>query len=657
MITFTTVFVILFFIFVLQGIWLFIAELAGKDLDFFTIIKFLSFYAPTIVPLVLPLSVLLAAIMTFGSFAENYEFAAMKSSGISLQRAMKMLTITIGILAFVSFFFANNVIPDAQYKFINLRKTIVQQKPAMAIAEGQFNTIGTSNIKVEKKSGDNGEFLEGITMHVKNNNMGLGANTIIKAKSGILTSEDDSNYLQLELYNGYYYEDMHPKKFEERKRLPFTKSSFKKYVINIDLTKLNQAEIDDGNITSEKMLTVPELKYTIDSLQKNYNKDVISYADNIIMRTENIFRRKNSSTTAKDTLPKKEVPKELLSIFNEMERKQILEVAKSNTTSSEFSIQSNKTDLEIKSKNINNHWLAIHEKFVIAYSCLLMFFIGAPLGAIIRKGGLGLPIVFAMLIFISFHFINTFGRKIAQEDSIPPFFGAWMASILMTPFAVLLTYRATNDIGMTINFDWLTEPFIKVFSKKEEKEEMELQFKREIVSLDSLSINLEDEDYASLDTKETTVIKGIVKNAEQFGYTTEYRLKALKILESRGISQDELLQTKSLYNADYLKLNYYYKLYKKQSGLALTFSLLSILFAVLSTSGNVILMVIGLVNLVLMYTTIHKSSESLQEIKAITNRDNFTNIYLAFFLGFPFFIFIYLYNKIQLKEAVAEYTE
>ena len=625
-------------------------------MDFFTIIKFLSFYAPTIVPLVLPLSVLLAAIMTFGSFAENYEFAAMKSSGISLQRAMKMLTITIGILAFVSFFFANNVIPDAQYKFINLRKTIVQQKPAMAIAEGQFNTIGTSNIKVEKKSGENGEFLEGVTMHVKNNSMGLGANTVIKAKTGILTSEDDSNYLQLELYDGYYYEDLHPKKFEERKRLPFTKSSFKKYVINIDLTKLNQAEIDDGNITSEKMLTVPELKYTIDSLQKSYNKDVISYADNIIMRTENIFR-KNSSTSAKDTLPKKEVPKELLSIFNEMERKQILEVAKSNTTSSEFSIQSNKTDLEIKSKNINNHWLAIHEKFVIAYSCLLMFFIGAPLGAIIRKGGLGLPIVFAMLIFISFHFINTFGRKIAQEDSIPPFLGAWMASIIMTPFAVLLTYRATNDIGMSINFDWLTEPLIKLFSKKEDKETIEMQFKRQIVSLDSLSIDLSNEEYASLNAMETNVIKGIVKNSDQFGYTTDYRLKALKILENRGIHQDELLQTNSLYNGDYLKLNYYYKLYQKQSGLALTFSLLSIVFAILSTSGNIILMVVGLVNLVLMYTTIHKSSESLQEIKAITDRDSFTNIYLAFFLGFPFFIFIYLYNKIQLKEAVAEFTE
>ncbi len=464
MITFTTVFVILFFIFVLQGIWLFIAELAGKDLDFFTIIKFLSFYAPTIVPLVLPLSILLAGIMTFGSFAENYEFAAMKSSGISLQRTMKMLTITIGILAFVSFFFANNVIPEAQYKFINLRKTIVQQKPAMAIAEGQFNTIGTSNIKVDKKSGDNGEFLEGVTMHVKNNNMGLGANTIIKAKKGLLTSEDDSNYLQLELYDGYYYEDIHPKKYEERNKLPFAKSSFKKYVINIDLTKLNQAEMDNGEITSEKMLTVPELKYTIDSLQKSYNKDVISFADNIVQRNDNVFNKKMPNSDVQSTVKENEV-KDLLSLFSKIEKRQILEMAKNNVSSTEFSIHNNKTDLEYKSKNINTHWLAIHDKFVIAYSCLLMFFIGAPLGAIIRKGGLGLPIVFAMLIFISFHFINTFGRKLAQEDSIPPFLGAWMASILMTPFAVLLTYRATNDIGIMVNFDWITEPIMKLFSK------------------------------------------------------------------------------------------------------------------------------------------------------------------------------------------------
>ena len=464
LITFITVFVILFFIFVLQGIWLFISELAGKDLDLWTIIKFLSYYAPTIVPLVLPLSILLAGIMTFGSFAENYEFAAMKSSGISLQRAMKMLTITIGILAFVSFFFANNVIPDAQYKFINLRKTIVQQKPAMAITEGQFNTIGNSNIKVDKKSGDNGEFLEGIIMHVKNTNYGLGANTIIKAKKGLLSSEDNSNSLQLELYDGYYYEDLQPTKFDERDKLPFAKSSFKKYILTIDLTQLNQAEMDQGDITSEKMLTVPELSYTLDSLQKNYNKDVVSFADNLTIRNDNLFNKKPVESLLAP--PKKDNhTKDILSLFSKNEKIQLIAMAKNNINSTDFNIQNSKLDLDIKSKNINSHWLAIHEKFVMAYSCLLMFFIGAPLGAIIRKGGLGLPIVFAMLIFISFHFINTFGRKLAQEATISPFLGAWMASILMTPFAIMLTYRATNDIGLMINLDWLTVPIQKLFSK------------------------------------------------------------------------------------------------------------------------------------------------------------------------------------------------
>ncbi len=465
MITFTTVFVILFFIFVLQGIWLFIAELAGKDLDLFTIVKFLSFYAPTIVPMVLPLSVLLAAIMTFGSFAENYEFAAMKSSGISLQRAMKMLTITIGILALISFFFANNVIPEAQYKFINLRKTIVQQKPAMAIAEGQFNTIGTSNIKVDKKSGENGEFLEGVTMHVKNSNMGLGANTIIKAKRGLLTSEDDSNYLQLELYDGYYYEDIHPKKYEERNKVPFAKSSFKKYVINIDLTKLNQAEIDEGTITSEKMLTIPELVYAIDSLNKGYKKDVLSFTDNIVSRSDDVFNTKEDFKNTLSIKKENEI-KDLLSIFTPTEKISISETAKNNVSSTEFSIHNSKTDLDYKSKNINVHWLAVYEKFIIAYSCLLMFFIGAPLGAIIRKGGLGLPIVFAMLIFITFHFINTFGRKLAQEDSIPALLGASLSSIILTPLAIFLTYRATNDIGIMINWDWITEPIKKLINNR-----------------------------------------------------------------------------------------------------------------------------------------------------------------------------------------------
>ncbi len=465
MITFTSVFVILFFIFVLQGIWLFIAELAGKDLDLFTVFKFLSFYAPTIVPMVLPLSVLLASIMTFGSFAENYEFAAMKSSGISLQRAMRMLTVVIFLLSIVSFFFANNVIPKAQYKFLNLRKTIVQQRPAMAIAEGQFNPIGsTINIKVEKKSGDNGEFLEDVTMHIKNVNAGLGANTVIKAKNGVLKSDINSNYLQLELLDGNYYENIIPKKYEDRNKHPFAKSSFKKYILNLDLTKLDNNSADDNDITSEKMLTLSELNYTIDSLQNNYNKDIVSFTDNIVQRNDYVFQLKRDQNIIKEAKVK-----DLLSIFTLTERQKILEMAKSNISSNEFSINNSKSDLEYKKKNINAHWIVVHEKFVIAFSCLLMFFIGAPLGAIIRKGGIGLPMVFAIIIFITFHFINTFGRKLAQEDSITPFLGMWMSSLVLLPLAVFLTYRATNDIGVMINFDFIVDPFKKIISRFSKK--------------------------------------------------------------------------------------------------------------------------------------------------------------------------------------------
>nr|WP_320814196.1 LptF/LptG family permease [Flavobacterium sp.] len=460
MITFTTVFVILFFIFILQGIWLFISDLAGKDLDFFTIIKFLSFYAPTIVPLVLPLSVLLAGIMTFGSFSENYEFAAMKSAGISLNRAMRMLSFGIIALSLITFVFANNVIPDAQYRFLNLRKNIIQQKPAMAIAEGQFNTIGNISIKVDKKSGDQGELLEGVIMHVKNTNYGFGANTVIKAKKGVLGSSEGTNLLQLTLLDGNYYENIQPSDFNDRKKQPFAKSSFKKYIINIDLSIINKVE-NEENYTTEKMLNISELKFTVDSLQSYYNKEVISFSENIVNRNDNVFTSKKIQNI---NIENKEVI-DILKVMSNQEAKKILELAKNNTISTEFSISNGKTDLEYKKKNINSHWIVIHEKFIMAYSCLLMFFIGAPLGAIIRKGGLGLPMVLAIVIFILYHFLNLFGRKLAEEDALPVFVGVWLSSIVFTPLAILFTYRATNDIGIMINFDWLTEPFKKLILK------------------------------------------------------------------------------------------------------------------------------------------------------------------------------------------------
>lgn len=457
--TFLTVFVILLLIFILQTVWLFISELAGKDLDFILILKFLLFKMPSLVPLVLPLSVLLASIMTFGDLAENYEFAAMKSAGISLQRIMRGLTVFIVFLSLAAFFFANNVIPFAEYKFINFRKNIAQMKPAMAIAEGQFSDVGLYNIKVEKKSGPNGNNLAGITIHKKVNAYD-GSKNVIKAKTGELISNENSNILKLVLNDGYYYEDIVPKKYEERRKIPFAKSMFKKYIINIDLSKLNNTEEDEGQIKdTDNMLNISELIYTIDSLKRDYRKDILSISDNTYLRMG--MAAKNPNATVADT---KALPAKLLSQMSNAEKVNILRIASSNVTSNNFSIESYKNEILAKIENINEHWIALYEKFVIAIACLLMFFIGAPLGAIIRKGGLGLPIVFAVTIFIIFHFINTFGKKVAQENEISPFMGCWMSTLVLAPLAVLLTYRATNDIGL-ISFDAIITPIHKLFQR------------------------------------------------------------------------------------------------------------------------------------------------------------------------------------------------
>ena len=419
---------------------------------------------PRIIPLVLPLSVLLASIMTFGSFSENYELAAMKSSGISLQRCFRTLIVFISLLSIVAFMFANNVIPYAEYKFMSFRRNIAQVKPALAIAEGQFNTVGVYNIKVNKKSGDKGNFLSGVNIH-KKSLMGDGNKTVIKAKTGELISNEESNLLQLVLKDGYYYEDVTPKKYEDREKMPFVKSSFKKDIINIDLSKLNTTAVEDTKEANTKgMLDVSELVYTIDSLSKSKATEAKSFSENINQKVTIPLASTTIPTNDTVKKTKKFNAKDPLTPFTDDEKATVYKNALANTQSTVISIDGTLSDLKLKQKNINSHEFVIYEKFVIAFACFLMFFIGAPLGAIIRKGGIGLPIVFAVLIFITFHFINTFGKRISQEDGLTPFVGAWMSSFILTPLAVLLTYRAINDIGI-INMDRITEPFQKLVKK------------------------------------------------------------------------------------------------------------------------------------------------------------------------------------------------
>jgi len=482
--TLFTVFIILYFIFILQGIWLFITELAGKDLDFFIIVQFLLFYSPKMIPLVLPLSVLLASIMTFGNFAEHYEFAAMKASGISLKRAMQPLSIFIAILAFISFWFANDVIPKAEYRFINMRKEILQTKPAMAIAAGQFNDVGAINIKVDKKSGDKGQYLDNVTMHIKSSS-GYDNKAVIRSVDGELESDNTSNILKLHLYDGNYYEDIVPKSTAQIKKKPFAKLAFEKYTMNIDLGALQ----DDGAQNEEikntyHMLNLKELNYTIDSLESALRKERTSNTENLLVRYTNVYgssaygSKHKESNIKKDTLNKTEkqinLKEEILPNFSVNSQGRVLQSAVDYTNNVLFNTESNDMSTLNQIKKINDHYLAFYDKFVIAYSCFLMYFIGAPLGAIIRKGGLGLPIVFAVIIFILYHFVNTFGKKLAQEDGIDPLFGAWAGALILTPLAIFLSLKATRDNG-EVNFlgffSTIGDFLVGLFTKKKQTEE------------------------------------------------------------------------------------------------------------------------------------------------------------------------------------------
>lgn len=537
--------------------------------------------------------------MTFGNFAENYELAAMKSSGVSLKRALKYLTIFILLLSIVAFFFANNVIPYAEYKFINFRRNIAQVKPAMAIAEGQFSEVGNYSIKVKKKSGDNGRYLDGVTIHKKNGFETAGT-TIIKAKKGELISSESSNNLMMVLRDGNYYEEIIPKKYEERNKIPFAKSEFKRYVINIDLSKLNKVDQNEEQITNtNSMLTIGELKYTIDSLNKNYKKDLSSYIDNINARVNSSFSNAKNNQNLNNTA--KLSNNDLLSNFNTSEKQQMLRVASGVVESNNFSIESSKYEFEAKTKNINSHWISFYEKFAIAFSCILMFFIGAPLGAIIRKGGLGLPIVFAVMIFIVYHFINTFGKKLAQEDGISPFLGAWMATLVLLPLAIFFTKRATNDRGIALEFSWLDYIIDKYFPKKEEDNLIDIP------------------------------VNSIENNNEQYIQDEKVENKH----ESKPVQAIELQQV------DFKKDNY-----RLFSILALVANLISISILVLFDATNLTKTLAIIAVLCLLILVIFSQKIVSKNLKSYD-----LPLWIVLLGAFPFYIFFFVYNLYKLKKT------
>ncbi|WP_299116302.1 LptF/LptG family permease [uncultured Winogradskyella sp.] len=517
--TFFSVFIIFMFIFALQGIWLYIAELAGKDLDIIVTAKFIMYYMPKLIPLVVPLTVLLASIMVFGNFAENYEFAAMKSTGISLQRAMRSLSVFIVILGISCFFFANNVIPWGEYNFYNLRRNIAKVKPALAIAEGQFNEIGDINIKVDKKTGDRGQFLKGVIIHDKNTAR-VGNYKVIVSEKGELKSSPDSNVLQLELINGNYYEEVIDKDTRKNINKPHVRSYFDSYTINVDLEILNSEDLDEKNHKGRHtMQNIDQLTYTIDSLEKRREDDYKNLSNTLYNRTTYAALNLNIDPKTNDTIYTGEV----LDLFNTKRKLQVVNLAINSANSTRQILDSNKKNFENKQSHFNKHVIALHKKFVLAIACIILFFVGAPLGALIRKGGVGLPMVIAIILFLTYHFFGIFAENSAEKGSFSPIIGSWLSTAVMLPLSIYLTTRATNDKGV-FQFDVILVPLKRLFTPKN---------KIQLSESDTKSYNY----YKKYSVQE--LVK-IIKEQEEFDLDKKPKEIALHNLLNRKISLESL---------------------------------------------------------------------------------------------------------------------
>nr|WP_321412711.1 LptF/LptG family permease [uncultured Allomuricauda sp.] len=478
-------FFILIVIFIFQGIWLFIDDLAGKGLGMVIIGKFIFYFIPTLVDKVLPLTVLLSSILTFGTFAENYEFAAMKASGISLQRGMRSLIVFVLFLGLVTFFFANDVIPKSEQKMFNLRRNIAKVKPAAAITEGVFSDFeGTGqgmNIKVDKKYGEQDRFLDNVIIH-KKTDQNIN-NTVIKAKAGELISSEESDIIQLVLKDGNYYEEIVKKDAKEKRKQPFAKSNFETYTINIDISELGNQDLEeDQNITTNKMKNVGRLIKDIDSLRENNLEKVTAFSKNVVNRMGafplkvpiDTTKQKLELMKAKDTIKRDsfETIDQFLSSLEQWEQIQVMKKALNEVSSIINTVDSKKDELQSRYKFYNSHILSLHQKYALALSCIILFFVGAPLGAIIRKGGLGLPMVVAIILFLTYYFIGVFAGNYAKEGNIHPAIGAWLPTMIMLPLGISLTRRATADKGL-VGFGHFIDRIKSLFKKKEKEAEDE----------------------------------------------------------------------------------------------------------------------------------------------------------------------------------------
>jgi lipopolysaccharide export system permease protein len=458
---FIATFFITLFVLVLQFFWLYIDDIVGKGLDLGTIARLMSYVSATVVPLALPLAVLLSSIMTFGNLGETFELVAIKSAGISLNRFMRPLLVACLFICGIAFLFNNYIIPVANLKLNTLKYDIIVSKPAFDIKEGMFyDRIDGYVIKIGKKEKD------GTTIHdvvVYEKNYGLQDNVIF-AKHGQMRVSDDKRFLEFYLQDGWRYSEK-----GERNNLTteFVRLGFKNYKKVFDLSsfKLNKTE-DSVFKDNWRMLSVRQLNKSIDSLE------LITTRYKAKVKTE--MQGYLSFSKYMDSNWSKRKPFKKLKQFDELipdsAKTYSAEKAITQAGAVKSALEVNAVEYDSKKKDLRFHLIEWHRKFSMSVACLVLFLIGAPLGSIIRKGGIGTPLVFAVIFFVIFFLLNNFGEKFVKEDVLNPTIGMWGATIILVPMGLFLIVKAMRD-SQLFNSEFYFRSFRLVkgyFAKKQQ---------------------------------------------------------------------------------------------------------------------------------------------------------------------------------------------
>jgi lipopolysaccharide export system permease protein len=438
---FIVTFFITFFVLMMQSLWKYIDDLVGKDLDFFTIGQFLWYASASLLTLTMPIAILISSIMTFGNLGESFELVAIKSAGISLLRFMRPLIGVAILLCGITFLFANYVIPYANLKFKTIYFDIAYKKPALDLKPGTFyKYIPGYAIKVGKKDPD-GKTIHNVVIYEQQSY--LQDNSII-AEEGTMKLSADKKYMEFTLQNGHRYQERGTVMDTSTE---FIRMGFKEYKKLFDISALQMMKVSDTMFKSDfKMLSIRLLDKTIDSLKKQ-NKD-LSKNLNTTLTNQFHYTRLPESVWRKLPPSSPQKSETFFALIPDSLKSSVYTTALGTAYTLKNSYQSIGTDMDSKNSGIRSSLIEWHRKFSLSLACLVLFFIGAPLGSIIRKGGLGMPLVVAILFFLIFHLLNMFGEKFAKDSIATPLVGMWLAILVLTPIGIFLTYKAMHDSAL-----------------------------------------------------------------------------------------------------------------------------------------------------------------------------------------------------------------